>query len=214
MDPRLRVWTHHRLRTQHIQPTQVHAFTYRRFHTVLWPALLRISQPAVMQSPSHPGASAGAFLVLIEEDGQPQPLPDATAAPPPSTVTASPSAALHVPEFDWVQIRETWGGLRLYRHAPLDHYNGTRRGPSSQPSASPQPPPPPPPSSRPRQGLLLSGAEAEAGTALAREGGNEPEVLTPFRPARLSTVLLLDCRVPSSSDGSNGGDALPSAKVN
>lgn len=33
------------------------------------------------------------------------------------------SGYLHVPEYDWIQVRETWGHLQLYRHAP----RGNRR---------------------------------------------------------------------------------------
>lgn len=195
-----------------------------------------------MQSPAHAGGAAGAsFLVLIEENTNhqqhhdpPPALPDVAGPFTTAGTTASDapsSAPTHVPEFDWVQIRETWGALHLYRHAPLDPYGSTRRGRlPPQPSPSPQQHPRP----RPRHGGPFSGgpaatagaAEADrpgspgaaAASGLRDGGGNGPESLTPFRPARLSTVLLLDCRVPSaaSAPGSaagSGGGSLPLAKV-
>lgn len=190
-----------------------------------------------MQSPAHAGGAAGAsFLVLIEGNTNQQhhdPPPAIPDAAGPSTAAgntasgASSSTPTHVPEFDWVQIRETWGALHLYRHAPLDPYGSTRRGRlPPQPSPSPQQRP------RPRHGGLFSGGPAAAAGAVEADrpgnraaaaatelrdgGGNGHESLTPFRPARLSTVLLLDCRVPSavSAPGSaGGGGSLPSAKV-
>jgi hypothetical protein len=191
----------------------------------------------MMQSPAHPGGSASAsFLVLIEEDQGKRPSRSRLSAAEGATGTAvnassaaaassSPASLLHVPEFDWVQIRETRGVLRLYRHAPLDHYgsggsgDSRRRGPP-QLSPSPQ-------QRRQRGGLFLSGETTAAPVAapVAVHGGGDPGSVTPFRPARLSTVLLLDCRIPApASDGSgnttgggkgsNGGrNSCPSAKV-
>ncbi len=181
----------------------------------------------MQQSPAHAGGASGgagaSFLVLIEEDGR-------------EPHSGGGSGGDSVPEFDWVQIRETRGALRLYRHAALGPYGGTsggrrRRGPPPQPSppprkaaarlfqaagGEPQPQQPQQPQPQPQE-------RADAAVAAVDCSGCGSAATTSFRPARLSTVLLLDCRVPPppSTNGGDGdgdgngrnGGCLPSAKV-
>lgn len=148
------------------------------------------NRQAPMSSSSTGASAAGAsFLVLVEEEEE-----DEASALSPSS---SSSSAVHVPEFDWVQVRETWGALRLYRHAPLDSYGSSSGGGGNR---APQ-------QQQPRQGLLL-GNQDKGRPKTARHGSTMA-----FRPARLSTVLLLDCRAPPSPGADGGTGGRLSAKV-
>eukprot|EP00624_Nannochloropsis_granulata_P002907 evm.model.NODE_2472_length_2194_cov_43.867821.1 len=163
-------------------------------------------------------------MTNIEEDAKQQEKEEEEEAEP-----FSPSGVLHpIPGYEWVQVRETWGRLHLYRHAPrtyamLQHPHhplprgrgdGEGQGRASVGNDS-----------RWRSASLSfstgsvggsgsgcgyflgSGGRGENLDASTAQQEQESGLHIPFCPARLSTVLLLGCCKSSISGSSSSSSS-------
>ena len=164
-------------------------------------------------SPSGNGGGGGArrpssFLALIQGRSRKRPRPNGEQQDV-GELPVAPSPP--VPGFEWVHVRETQGRLHLYRHAPRTHHHphrigghGGREGAGGEGAGG---------GGAPRwrsrsqvgSSLSLNGSSREGGGGGGGGGAGLPAgegdalYYTLFRPARLSTVLLLGCVAPEGT---------------